>query len=188
VQTLIATLQTKFGLALAPMAAPRQFSATVDPGRMRAVLTALRDDAGFTHLSFLTAVDWLEDGQFELVYLLHHYPLRLDLAVCTRIPRDSASMESLHDLWAHVATHQRELREMFGIDFPGSPGVADDFILEDGPEIPPMRRDFDSLAHAEAHFPARPGRTSCDPGAYKKAQLARQAAAATPPPAPEART
>jgi NADH-quinone oxidoreductase subunit C len=192
-QTLVDSIQSTLGLALAPMALPRQFSAAAPPDRIRGLLTRLRDEFGFSHLAFLNAIDWIEDGQFELVYMLHNYPLRIDLALCARIPRDPASMESLHDLWAHLATHQRELREMFGIDFPGSPGVCDDFILEDGPDVPPMRRDFDSLAHAQAHYPERPGRFTLDPNAYKKEQLAKQAAATAgaqasgpPPSAPDA--
>ncbi len=39
------------------------------------------------------------------------------------LPRDAASMDSIHDLWPTAATYQRELREMFGIDFPDSPRV-----------------------------------------------------------------
>ncbi|WP_416208189.1 NADH-quinone oxidoreductase subunit C [Halomonas sp.] len=34
---------------------------------------------------------------------------------------------------------QRELKEMFGIDFPGSPRVDEPFVLESWDDIPPMR-------------------------------------------------
>jgi NADH-quinone oxidoreductase subunit C len=121
---------------------------TVPADYLRPTLLHLRDREGFTHLVLLTAVDWLEEGLFQLTYLLsnrtpgaRHRPARL-------IPRQAASMESIHDLWPTAATYQRELREMFGIDFPGSPRLHEEFILEGWNDIPPYRRDFDTLKYA----------------------------------------
>ena len=150
---------------------------TVPPEAVRALLIRLRDEHGFTHLSFMTAVDQIEEGQFILLYMLHHHGEHIDLALQTRISRTTATMESMHDLWAHVATHQRELHEMYGITFPGSPGLTDPFFLEGWASTPPMRRDFDTYEYAEETFPSRPGRTSHDPVTYKREQLAKQAAA-----------
>lgn len=174
---LIQTLQEEVDGTLESTSRPDQFYLTVSPEEVRPLLIRLRDERGFTHLSFMTAIDQIEDGQFVLLYMLHHHGGQIDLGLQTRISRSSATMESMHDLWAHVATHQRELQEMFGITFPGSPGLTDDFILEGWAGSPPMRRDFDSYEFAEETFPSRPGRTSHDPLAYKKEQLARQASA-----------
>ena len=60
---------------------------------------------------------------------------------------------------------------MFGIDFPGSPGVNDDFILEGWRDIPPYRRDFDTLQFSEENFRHRPGRETRDPAGHMKQQL-----------------
>jgi NADH:ubiquinone oxidoreductase subunit C len=86
-----------------------------------ALLTHLRDREGYSHLVLLTAVDWLEEGEFQLTYLICNRAVPHDLGLRVRIPRDPASMDSIHGLWPTAATYQRELREMFGIDFPGSP-------------------------------------------------------------------
>ncbi|MFP4483342.1 MAG: NADH-quinone oxidoreductase subunit C [Spirochaetaceae bacterium] len=118
----------------------------------------LRDVEGFTHLVFLTAVDVIEQGVFRLTYLLHDYAGRRDAGVEVEIPRDTAEMESIHLLWAQATTYQRELKEMFGIDFPGSPRVDEPLILESWDDIPPMRRDFDTRAYSEARYFPRPGR------------------------------
>ena len=80
-------------------------------------------------------------------------------------------MESIHDLWPTAATYQRELREMFGIDFPGSPRVEEDFILEGWIDIPPYRRDFDTKKFAEDNFEHREGRITKDPATHMKDQL-----------------
>jgi NADH-quinone oxidoreductase subunit C len=60
---------------------------------------------------------------------------------------------------------------MFGIDFPGSPGVDESFILEGWQEIPPMRKDFDTAAYSEKTFFPREGRKTDDPKEYMKEKL-----------------
>jgi len=144
---------------------------TVPRERLHELLLHLRDREGFSHLVLLTAVDWLEEGEFQLTYLLCDRAQRRDLGLRVLLQRDNASMESIHDIWPTAATYQRELREMFGIDFPGSPGVNDDFILEGWSDIPPYRRDFDTLKFAEENFSQRSGRETRDPARYMKEQL-----------------
>ena len=107
-------------------------------------VTWLRDYEGYSHFVMMSCVDWIEDGKFQLLYLLHNPVTKTDVGVKTLIDRDNAVMISGHHLWKQVWTYQRELKEMYGIDFPGSPGVNDQFILEGWDGIPPYRRDFDT--------------------------------------------
>lgn len=144
---------------------------TVPRDHLRALLLHLRDREGFTHLILLTAVDWLEENQFQLTYLVCDRARRRDLGLRVMLPREAASMESLHEVWPTVATYQRELREMFGIDFPGSPRLEEDFILEGWNDIPPYRRDFDTKKYAAENFSQRPGRATHDPATHMKQQL-----------------
>lgn len=120
------------------------------------IITHLRDREGFTHLVFLTAVDLIEDGVFRLTYLLHNHALAADIGVEADIDRERARAESIHHLWAQAATYERELAEMFGIDFPDSPRAGEQFILESWRGMPPMRRDFDTKAYAEETYFVRP--------------------------------
>ena len=144
---------------------------TVPREHLRSVLVHLRDREGFGHLVLLTAVDWLEEDIFQLTYLLCDREGRRDIGLRVMLPRDGASMESIHDIWPTAATYQRELREMFGIDFPDSPGVNDEFILEGWIDIPPYRRDFDTLKFSEENFGQRPGRETRDPARHMEEQL-----------------
>ena len=144
---------------------------TVPVDYLRPTLQHLRDLEGFTHLVLLTAVDWLEDGQFQLTYLLNNRTSNLDIGLRVMLPRENASMTSIHDLWPTAATYQRELREMFGIAFPGSPRVDEEFILEGWNDIPPYRRDFDTKKYAEQSYAQRPGRETRDPETHMKQQL-----------------
>ena len=138
---------------------------------LRPLLLQLRDQERFVHLVLLTAVDWLEDGEFQLTYLLSNRERAIDLGVRVMLPRDEASMLSIHDIWPTAATYQRELREMFGIDFPGSPRLDEDFILEGWKDIPPYRRDFDTRAYSDRFYKQRPGRKTSDPTQHMKDQL-----------------
>ncbi len=144
---------------------------TLAQEQLRPLLLHLRDREGFTHLVLLTAVDWMEEGQFQLTYLLNDRAGARDLGLRVMLPRDSATMDSIHDIWPTAATYQRELREMFGIDFPDSPGVNDEFILEGWNDIPPYRRDFDTLKYSEENYSHRPGRETTDPAQHMKQQL-----------------
>jgi len=144
---------------------------TVPAEFLRPSLLHLRDREGYTHLVLLTAVDWLEEGRFQLTYLLSKRTLGQDIGLRVMIPRDGATMASAHDIWPTAATYQRELREMFGIDFPGSPRVDEDFILEGWIDIPPYRRDFDTLKYAQENYSQRPGRETRDPATHMQQQL-----------------
>lgn len=144
---------------------------SVPQEHLRSLLLHLRDQEGYSHLILLTAVDWLEEGQFQLTYLLSNRSKACDLGVRVMIPRDAATMHSIHEIWPTAATYQRELREMFGIDFPGSPRIEEDFILEGWNDLPPYRRDFDTLKYAEENYSQRPGRETHDPAAHMKQQL-----------------
>ncbi len=144
---------------------------TVPAAYLRSTLLHLRDREGYTHLVLLTAVDWIEDGQFQLTYLLSNRSSAQDLGLRVLIPREGASMESIHDVWPTAATYQRELREMFGIDFPGSPRLHEEFILEGWNDIPPYRRDFDTLKYARANYNDRPSRETHDPEQHMKQKL-----------------
>jgi len=145
---------------------------TTDSDHCVSAVTHLRDQEGFTHLVLLTAVDWLEDGLFQLTYLLNNPLHKIDIGLRITIPREAPEAKSIHHLWPAAATYQRELYEMFGIRFPGSPRMEEPFILDegwDGP--PPYRRDFDTLKYAEETYFPRPGRTTKDPAKHMQEKL-----------------
>jgi len=168
---LYARLKERCALGELTQQRPNLGFVTLPREHLRQALTHLRDSEGYTHLVLLTAVDWLEDGQFQLTYLLSHRTQGSDFGLRVLIPRMDAEMDSIHDLWPTAATYQRELREMFGIQFPGSPGVNDDFILEGWTGMPPYRRDFDTKKFSEENYKHRPGRETRDPTTHMKQQL-----------------
>lgn len=121
------------------------------------ILFYLKDVMGFKHLSDANCVDWLEEGELELVFILWSPTEKIKVFVRTRLDRDNPELETLDMIWPQLHTYEREFREMFGVQFPGLE-APDEFILEDWQGPPPYRRDFDTAAFAHDNFFERPGR------------------------------
>ncbi len=168
---LIEKLSKTFELRDVVFQRPDLSFVTVKKETAISLVTHLRDYEGFSHFVLLSCVDWIEDNLFQLTYFLNNPDRKYDLAVRCMIDRTEAAMTSAHHLWKQIATYQRELKEMYGIDFPGSPGLNESFILEGWDNIPPMRRDFDTKKYAaETFFPRERPKTN-DPGEYMKSKL-----------------
>ncbi len=169
-QELLDNLKELYALNGITLRNPSLAWAEVTPERLVGLLTQLRDAHGFTHLVLMTCVDWLEDGRFQVTYLLHNYTTRQDLGLHVYVGRTASELPSIHTLWEQGRVYQQELHEMFGIYFPGSPGLGEPMILEswDGP--PPMRRDFDTRVYSEETYSHRQ-RTHHEPEQHMKDRL-----------------
>jgi NADH-quinone oxidoreductase subunit C len=148
-----------------------QYFVTIEKDKLPDALTWLKDFAEYTHLAFITAVDYPEIEKIQLTYMLHNYKSNNDIGLRVLLDRLKPTMVSVHHLWQQVAVYQRELREMFGIDFPDSPGLHENFALEGWQNSPPMLRDFDTKEYSEKTYFPRPGRDTCDPRQHMKQNL-----------------
>jgi NADH-quinone oxidoreductase subunit C len=144
---------------------------TVDKKDIEGCVLYLKEFEGYGHLTLMSAVDWIEKDQFELVYHLHNFSDKTDLSVKTFIGRKEPSMVSINKLWAGAKVYEREIREMFGIDFPGCPRVNEPFALEGWRGIPPMRKEFDTKKYSEETYFPRPGRYTKDNIAHMEEKL-----------------
>lgn len=163
--------QSKFNLTALDIQRNDQSFITVTREHAVPFITFLKDFEGYSHLVFFTAVDHIEKDFFKLLYMVHNYETHHDIGVQAMIPRNESNMESIHHLWPHGATYQRELREMYGINFPDSPGVNDNFVLEGWDDIPPMRREFNTTEYSEKTYFLRPGRTKHDTREHMKKEI-----------------
>lgn len=114
------------------------------------VLTRFRD-SGYDHFVALTCIDIIEESSFELVYHLFSYGSRVHVHVKTSVDRERPSIRSVVGVFRPAVTYEREIKEMFGVDFPGNPRLTQ-FILEDWEGPPPMRKDFDSIAYVRERY------------------------------------
>lgn len=168
---LLNNLKKKYDLKKIKKQREDLFFVTVPKEMAVDFITHLRDYQKFTHLVLINAVDYLENGKFQLTYLLHNHAEHISLGIRVEISRKEPEMISIHHLWQQAAVYERELKEMFGIRFPHSPRQHESFVLEGWQEIPPMRRDFDTLKYSQETFFPRPGRSTNDPRTFMKKKL-----------------
>jgi NADH-quinone oxidoreductase subunit C len=129
----------------------RRIRVDVQPDALPALLELLRGRASYVHLSAISCVDWIEENEFELVYHVWSYEIGSLVSAHTRIARDPGVYISVYDIYTPAAFFERDIHEMFGVFFEGSPDMSKFILTEwDGP--PPMRKDFDSEAWVNAHF------------------------------------
>ena len=129
----------------------RRISLDVPAKELPALLELLKGRAGFMHLSAISCVDWMEDNEFELVYHLWSYQVSTLVSAHIRIPRDPGKYISVYDLYQPAAFFERDIHEMYGLYFEGSPDM-EKFILTEWGGPPPMRKDFDSEVWVNEHF------------------------------------
>jgi NADH-quinone oxidoreductase subunit C len=115
------------------------------------LLELLRGRASYIHLSAISCVDWIKDEEFELVYHLWSYESNTLISVHTRIPRTPGVYVSVYDIYHPAAFFERDIHEMYGVYFEGSPDM-EPFILTEWDGPPPMRKDFDAEAWVNQKF------------------------------------
>ena len=121
-----------------------QATLEVAPARVRDVLEylKLRDQEPFEFLSSLHGCDYLPD---EPRLAVHYELLSMErverLRVKTRMGVDEAHVPSVVDLWPGANFQEREVWDMFGIEFGNHPDHRRILMPEDY-EGHPQRRDF----------------------------------------------
>ena len=142
-------------LEIVPNASPSaQPSLLLGHTQAREIAKFLRDDAEllFDFASNATGVDWLKSGYLETVYHLYsmelgHGPLIIRLRTGNRT--DDVTLPSLTPVWRSCEFQEREIFDLFGIQFEGHPDLRrilmwDNFIDH------PMRKDYAPVAEEEA--------------------------------------
>lgn len=131
-----------------------QMSYEVDQNDVHRLLTLLKAE-GWVQLSYLSAVDWLEENEFEVVYIVFNWETPVYIQVRTRLNREHPSINTIMPIYPGSKYYEREAHEYFGIQFPGNPDYEKALILEDWDDMPPLRKDFDPRAYSDAHFSKR---------------------------------
>jgi NADH-quinone oxidoreductase subunit C len=119
-----------------------QASLHVDPGSVRAVLGLLRDQHGYRALMSVHGVDYYpHEPRLGVHYQLLDMSKVDRIAVKLRVPLAEAVVESVTDDWPTANHQEREVYDMFGVEFEGHPDLRRILMPEDY-EGHPQRRDF----------------------------------------------
>jgi NADH:ubiquinone oxidoreductase subunit C len=98
-------------------------------------------ELSFDYLFCLTCVDW--KTHLTMVYHLESTTYRHQLVVKVQLDRNKPEIETVSHIWRTAEFHEREVYEMFGVNFLNHPDLRL-LILPDGWEgRNPMRKDFE---------------------------------------------
>ena len=103
----------------------------------------LRDRFGFLHPVSAGAVDYPKEDRIQMIYYLMNPSSRFMLTLRVDLPRDEPSLPSMTQIWEAMSFHERETREMFGIDFEGHPNMIPLLLPPDWKGGYPLRKDFE---------------------------------------------
>jgi NADH-quinone oxidoreductase subunit C len=129
----------------------RRVWVTIDKDNLIALCNFVKE-LGFEHLSAISVTDWPEEGTFELTYHLWSYSKKILLTVKTKLDRANPIVDSVISIWRENAQiHERELHELFGVEFEGNEDLTPLFLEDwDGP--PPFKKDFDWKEYVRQQF------------------------------------
>lgn len=97
--------------------------------------------AGYGFLADITAVDYLSEGFFRLLYQVCNYQNGDTITLKVDVAREDPQVESVCPVWAAANWLEREVYDMFGIVFKNHPRL-ERILLWEGFEGWPLRKDY----------------------------------------------
>lgn len=104
----------------------------------------LRDDPAlkFDSLRDLLGIDhYLPDDRFEVAYVLYSLSTNFRFILKVRIDESDAKVPTVSGVWPAANWAEREVYDMFGINFEGHPDLRRMYMPEEF-EYHPLRKDF----------------------------------------------
>ncbi|MFC1563808.1 NADH-quinone oxidoreductase subunit C [candidate division KSB1 bacterium] len=101
-------------------------------------------ETAFDFLVDVAGVDYLKykgDERFAVVYHLYSYTYMTRLRIRAWVPEDDLNISSMMSLWKTADWQEREIFEMFGINFEGHPDLRK-LLLPDDFNGFPLRKDY----------------------------------------------
>jgi NADH-quinone oxidoreductase subunit C len=129
----------------------------VKPDQLLDVLTALKTEHGFDMLFELTAVDYLKypnaTDRFGVVYGLVNTATGERVYVKTWLNEPDLALPSAFPLWGGADWLEREVYDMYGINFAGHPDLRR-ILMPEAFTSYPLRKDYPLRGRGERHnFP-----------------------------------
>jgi NADH-quinone oxidoreductase subunit C len=113
-----------------------------DPSKIVDLCRYLKDSEKFIRLSSVTAVDrYPEEPRFEVVYHLHSLERNARLRIKCRLGGADPAIDSVTSVWRGANWYEREVYDMFGIQFHGHPNLVRILMPTDW-EGYPLRKDY----------------------------------------------
>lgn len=114
----------------------------VRPAKIASVCGFLKYDQSFVRLSSVTAVDrYPAEPRFEVVYHLYSLDRKERIRLKCRLRGEDPAIESVTSVWRGAGWYEREVFDLFGIQFLGHPDLRR-IMMPDDWEGHPLRKDY----------------------------------------------
>jgi NADH:ubiquinone oxidoreductase subunit C len=124
----------------------------VVPEQWRAAMCTARDDLACTFFDFLTVAAEPRGGFRVVCHVARWGDGTVDrLLLEAVLPEEAPRIESVTDLFGGSAWHEREMHEMYGVEFAG--GDSRPLLLAEGAPEFPLRKDFYLPARSDRPWP-----------------------------------
>jgi NADH-quinone oxidoreductase subunit C len=146
---VVEVINKQFGDAvLSTAAVAGDETVTVEKGSLRAIAQYLKDDAAmaFNMPIDVTAVDYLsypghEGPRFQVVYHFYSTTQKHRIRLKVGLDLDDMTVDSLCSVWRGVNWFEREVWDMFGVEFQEHPDLRRILMYEEF-EGHPLRKDY----------------------------------------------
>ena len=125
-----------------------QLSFYIKKDNLYDICSALKSDKDleFNFLMDVCALDWLDrpeeaEGRFEIIYNLYSLKNKYRLLIKVKLSEDNPEIDSLAALWNSADWLEREVWDLFGIEFTGHPDLRK-IVTPDELKGHPLRKDF----------------------------------------------
>ena len=135
INELAARLKAQFGAGVAPAADYLE----VAPALLTKVAEYFKTTLDFDFLDMITAADYPD--RFELIYRLQSLKNNNLVSLKVKTGKEKPAVPSLANLWQGANFQEREIYDLFGIEFTGHPDLRR-IVLWEGYEGHPLRKDF----------------------------------------------
>jgi NADH-quinone oxidoreductase subunit C len=116
----------------------------VDSSIVYEILLRMRHDELFDYCVDITAVHYPKrEAQFDIVYILYSFHHNERVRIKTQI-KDGERLRTAVEVWETANWLEREVFDMFGIEFDGHPDLKR-ILLPDGWKGHPLRKDYPIL-------------------------------------------
>ncbi len=154
---MFATIKNRFATTDIEVKREDLYKVVVQRDAIFELIFMLREQYDYQTLNAITCCDWIEEEHFAITYILTTSDRRHTFMVQTMIGREDTQIDSLTHTFEQAEIMERDLHEMYGIDFPGNQNLVE-LSLENWVHTPPLRREFDTLEFVNNNLSFREGR------------------------------
>lgn len=151
-KSIIDSLVSKFqdSLTDAKVDSDIRISAYLEPEMIKDVCQYLKDELAFDHLSNETAVDYPKKNEITLVYHVASYDHPVLFTIKVNLQRDAPEIESIVPVYWNANWYEREVYELFGVNFNNHPDLRQLVLPEELLGDWPLRKDYEGFPNRTA--------------------------------------